>query len=73
MQHLVGTTTVPFFGGIIWHTRLQIVYGAFVLLIPPVLDGLTIDYVEKNYTDVDAHSGRNQRLYGKEHLHGTVW
>ena len=31
VQHLVGSScSHPFFGGVVWHTGLQIVYGAFV-------------------------------------------
>jgi len=71
VQHLVKD--ILFFCRVVWHTGIHILYGAFMLLISPVLDGLTIGYLEKNHADVEAHGGSDQRLYRKERFHGPVW
>lgn len=61
MQHIVS---IPLFTEPWWHITLQILYGISIALVFPVLDGLTIDFLER----------QDQRQnYGKERLHGPIW
>jgi len=61
MQHIVS---ISLFTEPLWHITLQIMYGASISLVFPVLDGLTIDFLER-------HDHRQN--YGKERLHGPIW
>jgi len=51
---------------LLWHAFLQSIQGLVVAMVFPVLDGLTIDYLQQ-----EVHSDRQD--YGRERLHGPLW
>jgi len=50
----------------LWHLSLRLLYSISNVLVLPVLDGLTLAYLE-----ADKHADRAD--YGKERLHGAIW
>lgn len=51
---------------ILWHVSLRLVYAVADCFILPVVDGITLTYLE-------ATPGLHRTDFGKERLHGAVW
>lgn len=48
-----------------WHVTLRCFYAGATSIVFPVLDGLTLDYLE--------HHGNGKTDFGKERLYGAIW
>lgn len=64
VAHFVPGMSV--FTSVAWHAALQGLHGMAVSLVFPVLDGLTVDFLERVSEEGAAE-------YGKERLHGPLW
>lgn len=67
LQHLCPEWKV--FQSLEWHASLQLVQGLGLSMVFPVMDGLTIAFLEHRPLD----GATDRRDYGRERLHGPLW
>ncbi|CAB9497821.1 expressed unknown protein [Seminavis robusta] len=64
LQGLHHVTTIPVVSTVTWHVVLRVLYAASTSFVWPVLDGITLDYLNEHSDKAD---------FGKERLHGAIW
>jgi predicted MFS family arabinose efflux permease len=65
LHALYHLSSIAFFSSPWWHAGLQVMYAACCILTIPVLDGVTIQFL-------DDHPDLSQEAYGRERLWGAV-